>query len=83
MDTTFEKEYQELIKGLEKVPQVESKEIRITLSGGVVQSAVTGSDVPLDIHVTLCDYDVGGMALEEIAEECKIENGEICIFRDV
>lgn len=75
---------QETVQRLESVPALAPNEIRIFLSGGMVQGFVKGADVPNGICLGLCDYDTEGMTPEEIEEACYRDgDGEYCIYRDI
>lgn len=74
-------EIQEAIDNLECLPEIEPKEIRISVSDGMVDYRI-GSAVSDTIDVTICDFDVQDMTPGEIAEKCcKIDDGSYCIFR--
>lgn len=46
------------------------KSITITVRGGLVDAVIFGQDVPDDVQVVICDYDVDGSSnFEEPDEE--------------
>jgi len=72
---------QDAIDGLEKVPPIETNEIRVFCSGGVVHQA---DGVPNGWKVTLIDEDVDCLDGDEIENNCrKNDAGEMVIFRQI
>jgi len=65
---------------MENVPEFAKNEIRIIISGGSSFIKI-GNEVPSNIIVSICDYDIDGMTKEEQEEECSMLNGDPCIFR--
>lgn len=69
----------EVIQKLPELPPVKDDEIRITLSGGVVQGFIAGKGVDMSkISLTLADYDQEGVDSSDIdnseAFHCDSEN---------
>ena len=65
---------------MEKVPELAKNEIRIFISGGSCFVKI-GNNVPSNIIVSICDYDLHGMTDSEKEKECSILEGDPCIFR--
>lgn len=59
-----------VVSKLEALPPVAPNEIRIFLSGGMLQGFQKGDQVPQGICLGLCDYDTDGMTPSEIEEAC-------------
>ena len=74
----------EAIASLDKVPPIEAKEIRVTMSGGLIDKVDFGNDVPHDFKVTLVDHDVEGIDPDTIKGECCVtHSGKVVFFSEI
>jgi len=72
------------MSNLPELPEVEENEIRVILSGGVVQGFIHGGGIDMQkISLTLIDYDVSGCSANESDNFCKDADGQMLEFRNI
>ena len=69
-----------IINELDMVPPLDPMEIRIHVHGGVVQSIDRGSLVPDAMSISVIDFDVENLTIEEIEQMAHRCEGTLCVF---